>query len=265
MDDEIESAPRPIPIVSALAVRIRTAVIRMQPGRRVAMVGVVALFVGAAAGFGVGRSLPEDTVPAGSLSAPTLGVPVERTSDFELAFGREPPALLTSADLASIGEAATREVDVLAGRSAVPPLCGTSIGQPASAAAISFPARSFEIGTATVEEIIWSRRTEAEAAGILLTLVTQAQRCPEVSSILDGGLAVTTTGVEPGIGAQHATFNLVGRADGPVQDVVVVVLVQLGADLIEIALSSSDGVDAPGLDRRVERIAEAAAARVLAG
>lgn len=265
MDDEIESDPRPIPIVSALLVRIRTSATRMQPGRRAAIVGVVALFVGAAAGFGAARILPEDTDPALSVSPPTLGVTVDRAPDFEQVFGREPPALLSSADLSSIGEAAAREADVLAGRSAVPPLCGRSIGQPASAAAITFPARMFEIGGATMTEIIWSRRTEAEAAGILLTLVTQAQRCPAASTVYEDDLTVLTSGLQPGIGAQHARFDLIGPADGPVQDIVVVVLVQLGADLIEISLSPAEGVAAPGLDRRVERIAEAAAARVLAG
>lgn len=265
MDDEIESDPRPIPIVSALVGWLRTTVTRMQPGRRVAIVGVVALFVGAAAGFGAARLLPEDTDPARSVSPPTLGVTVDRAPDFELEFGREQPALLSSADLSSIGEAATREVDVVAGRSAVPALCGRSIAQPASAAAITFPARSFEIGGATMTEIIWSRRTEAEAAGILLTLVTQAQRCPAAATVREDDLTVLTSGLQPGIGARHAMFTLIGPADGPVQDVVVVVLVQLGADLIEIALSPAEGVDAPGLDRRVQRIAEAAAARVLAG
>ena len=174
--------------------------------------------------------------------------------------GRAPVPLLTPDDLAALGEQVTRQFDVLSGRSAIPPLCGTSIGQPGtSIGGPSFPSRTFLLPDGSISELVWSHPSDSQAAGALITLAAQAQRCPDASGELVGSMTVATSGLASGIGTQHAVFTftpLPVAADEPVAGFVTVLLVQLGADLIEVSFSST--VDVPTALRRIERLAQSA-------
>lgn len=184
--------------------------------------------------------------------SPLAGGPFDQT------YGRTQVPLLTPEDLAALGENVTRQFDVLTGRSAIPPLCGTSIGQPGTSNnGLSYPSRNFLVPDGSITELVWSHASDAQAAGALITLVAQAQRCPDASSELVGSTTVTTSGLVSGIGTQYAVFTftpLPVPADMPVAGFVTVILVQVGADLIEVSFSST--VEVPTALRRVERVAQ---------
>lgn len=229
----------------------------------------VGLVAGSISGYVVGQSNPRTM---GWIYGYSVGVESTAEGDFagsplDRSYGGEPVPLLTPEDLAALGEQVTRQFDVFSGRSAIPPLCGTSIGQPGTSnTGLSFPSRTFLLPDGSITELVWSHASDSLAAGALITLAAQAQRCPDASSDLVGSTTVTTSGLAPGIGTQHAVFTftpLPVPAGEPVAGFVTVILVQLGADLVEVSFSST--VDVTTALRRVERIAQSALTTIANG
>lgn len=254
-EDLIESAPR-----QESAWRRQIERLLRRPGTAAALV-VVGLVAGSVSGYLVGHSNPRTLsgiygyVPDFELFAdrPLAGSPYDP-------YGRGPIALLTPEDLTALGESVTRQFDVLSGRSAIPPLCGTSIGQPGTSPnSLGFPSRTFLVSGGSITELVWRQASDAAAAGSLITLAAQAQRCPDASSELVGSTTVASSGLSTGIGTQHAVFTFTPppvSAGEPVAGFVTVLLVQLGADLVELSFSST--IDVPTALRRIERIAQSA-------
>ncbi len=262
-EDLIESMPRP---PSAWQRRAQRLLRRPAAG---AMLLVLGLIAGSISGYIVGQSNPRTMsgIYGYSLDVEAQAEGRLPGSPFDQSLGGEPVPLLTPEDLTALGEQVTRQFDVLSGRSAIPSLCGTSIGQPGtSTTGLSVPSRTFLLPDGSITELVWSHASDAQAAGALITLATQAQRCPDASSALVGSTTVATSGLATGIGTQHAvfTFTPLPVSDGePVAGFVTVILVQLGADLVEVSFSST--VDVPTALRRVERIAQSALTMIANG
>ncbi len=262
-EDLIESPPRP-----ASAWQRRVAPLLRRPAAGAALL-VIGLIAGSVSGYVVGQS---NRYTTSGIYGYSLGVESQAEgrlpgSPFDQGLDDEPKPLLTPEDLTALGEQVTRQFDVLSGRSAIPSLCGTSIGQPGtSATKWSFPSRTFLLPDGSITELVWSHPSDAQAAGALITLAAQAQRCPDVTSWLVGSTTVATSGLATGIGTQHAvfTFTPLPVANGePVAGFVTVILVQLGADLVEVSFSST--VEVPTALRRVERVAQSALTMIANG
>ena len=254
-EDLIESVASPKP-----AWRLRLEGALHHPTAAAALL-VLGLVAGAAGGFVVGHSNPRELAGAGYVyiigSYPAEQGPLELKA-FEQTYGRTPPPALAPEDLAAIGERVTSYFTVLSARSAIPVMCGTSIGQPGSANSLdlSYPAVIFRVDGGEISQLSWPRADETVASAALHTLVFQAQQCPEVPEFQ---ARIGTSGVRTGIGDEYAVFTrspaVPGQGDA---DVVPAVLVRVGADLIEIAFTS--GPDAsPDAEARCLRVALAAA------
>jgi hypothetical protein len=259
-DDLIESAPlRPPSALRRWAQRIlgRPAV-----GAALLVIGLIA---GSLSGYILGQQNPPEL---GGIYAYFRGFeqfPVSPLTEASVdpAYGRTPIPTLTAEDLAALGENVTRQFSVLSGRSAIPVLCATSVGQPGSTSepGTGYPSTVFQVRGAEITQLIWSHPDAAAASGALRTLISQAVACPDVPNL---EMRVTTSGQRYGIGDEYAFFYrrpLV--ADSPEATYAVVVLVRVGADLIEIALANEDAI---GVDEgRCYRVAEVAARRAAGG
>lgn len=252
-DDLIESADKP---PTALQHRLRHA-LRRPAGA--ALLLVLGLIAGSIGGYLVGQnnsqvlsgihgySLTFEQFPAG----PSVGSPFGPT------YGREPIEMLTADDLAALGENVSREVSIVSAQSSIPVLCGTSVGQPGTDyLGLSSRAVFFGVEDGDITQLIWPQADDAAASGTLHTLVFQAQLCPEVPNYQ---ARVTSRGVLSGIGDEYVIFSrepINPDAQGGLHSTTV--LVRVGADLIEIAVTHVDRA-VPDAEARCIRFAAAAA------
>ncbi|MDQ3476604.1 MAG: hypothetical protein M3492_09830 [Actinomycetota bacterium] len=227
---------------------------------------VVGLLVGSAAGYVVGHSNPRVLSGIYGYSTAWESFTPLAGSPFDQTYGRPPIPMLTPDDLAALGEVVTRQFSVLSARSAIPVLCGTPTGQPGStSAATDAPSTVFSVQGGEVTELVWMHPDANAASGALRTLVFQAWQC---SDIPEFGIRVTTSGLRYGIGDEYAFFyreplNTVSDATLPVAMDAIVVLVRVGSDLIEIAMSAAEpaGVN----EGRCYAVAEVAVRNALGG
>ena len=261
-DDLIESADKP---PTALQHRLRHA-LRRPAGAAVLL--VLGLVAGSIGGYLVGQNNSQvlSGIHGYSLGFGTFSGSPLADSPFDQTYGRNPLPMLTSEDLAALGENVTRQFSVLSARSAIPVLCGTSVGQPGStSAAGGTPSTDFVVQGAEISELVWMHPDATAASGTLRTLVLQASQCSEIP---DFGIRVTTSGLRYGIGEEYAFFyreplNTVSDATLPVAMDAIVVLVRLGSDLIEIAMTTAD---AAGVDEaRCYAVAEVAVRKAVGG
>lgn len=259
-EDLIESASRP---KSAWWQRLGPMLPHPAAAAAILVVGLLAGLVG---GFVVGQGNP---ITLTSLGYAFVGPypPGERPLElkpFEQSYGRPPLPTLSQEDVAALGEDVTREYGVISARSAIPVMCGASLGQPGTPTYLDlrYPSTVFGVDGGEISELVWPQPDAPSASATLRSLVFQAQQCPEVPNFQT---SVVTGGVQSGIGDEYATFSQQPTVAGdPGALFASVVLVRLGADFIEIAFSS-DGLAVPDADARCLRVAEAAVDRASGG
>lgn len=259
-EDLIESAQR---AKSGFQRRVETA---LPHGAVVVALLVLGLVVGSLGGFAVGHSNQRTLTGLGYvfIGPFPLAEPSLELTPFEQAYGRSQLPSLTRADLVALGENVTRDYGVFSARSAIPIMCGTSVGQPGTPTYLDlrYPSTVFDVDGGEIRQLIWPQPDRASASGTLHTLVFQAQQCPEVPNFQT---SVVTDGVRTGIGDEYATFAQQPTVAGdPGTLFASVVLVRLGADLIEIAFTS-DGIAVDQAEDRCLRVAAAAVERASTG
>lgn len=239
-EDLIESAPRP---QSGFRRRAGAAL----HGRwGVVAVLIVGLVAGSVGGYLVGSNRPQ----LAGLGSPYFGFLPGTGFDYtELQFdenyGRPPLPTLTPADLVALGERVGAEVHILSAQSAVPVLCGTSLGQPGSTTlgqpdntAVEYPSTVFNVADGRVVELLWPHPDAEAASRTLHTLVFQAQLCPELP---DYQAMVRSSGVLTGLGDEYVVLDrepMNPDAQGAL--FATTALVRVGADLIEITVAAED-------------------------
>jgi len=252
-EDLIESAPRPR---SARRGRVEAAV-RHPAGA--AGILVLGLLAGSIAGFVVGHTNPQTLAGMGYFigSFPPEPQPLD-IKPFEQTYGRTPLPRLNTENLTTLGEVVTGEFSLLSARSAIPVMCGTSIGQPGSPNVldVSYPSTVFRVEGGQLSQLVWPLANATVASAALQVLTLQAQQCPDEPLLQT---TMTTSGVLDGIGDQYAIFSRrpinAGDEDGLF---ATAVMVRVGADLVEISLASY-GSPAPDAQYRVVQIATVAA------
>ncbi|MDQ4038421.1 MAG: hypothetical protein M3313_08750, partial [Actinomycetota bacterium] len=234
------------------------------------------LMLGLAAGFLVGIAYgPEKTAALGvdSVPGPDTGyIPIDPNGspleqDQPIIVLSPAPGSLTIEDLASVGETVLPRASALEGSSGLDGLCGIV----SSPEAVPFPqgpgvgygvlrSLAFRLVDATVRERI-GPDLDVLAASTLRGTVELARSCRNGE-----GLTVQTEGIAAGIGDEYATFRVsrLNPASGLVETSIVV-LVRVGGQLIEIALSPEGAVAVPDGMARALRIAGVAVSRMLAG
>lgn len=251
-EDVIESAPEPPSIVRARALLHQPAA--------AALLLVIGLIAGSIGGFVVGKGNPTTLAGLGYVylgSDSTEPDPLAQ-SPFEQTYGRSPLSSLTPADMLALGEKVQQEIGILSAQSAIPVMCGTSIGQPGtSPLGLSYAAVIYEVSGGELKELIWAQPDSTSASGTLQTLVYQAQICPDVPVWQS---RVSTSGVLTGIGDEYAVFTRTPAVSGTESVYTTVVLVRLGADLIEVSFVS-EIFPQPDAEERCLRAAAAAVAR----
>lgn len=274
-EDLIESEP-----VSARGTEMRRRLELLAPAsmsrRLVAGIVAATLVLGLAAGFLVGSVYgPDKTAALGADGAPgpdpgyipivPEGSPLEQ--DQRIIVLSPAPGSLTIEDLASVGETVLPLATALEVTSGLDGLCG-SVSSPE---AMPFPqgpgvgygvlgSLAFRTADATVRQRI-GPDLDVLAASTLRGTVELARSCGN-----SDGLTVQTEGVVNGIGDEYAIFT-VSRLN-PVSGLVetsIVVLVRVGGQLVEIALTPEGAVAVPDGLGRALRIAEVAVTRMLAG
>ncbi len=258
-EDLIESPPR------APSILQHAAELVLRHPSAAAMLLVLALTIASTGGFLLGQGNPRVLTGLGHLSTGTgfgdqgftafspgaLAVPFEQT------YGRTPPPSLTAEDLTALGENVTREFSVLSGRSVIPVLCDTSLGQPGAPnyLDVRYPATVFGVEAGQITQLFWPRADAAAASGTLQALVSQAQTCPDVAN---AQASVVTAGLLTGIGDEYAVFSrrptIVGSPDAVF---ATVALVRVGADIFEISFVS-DSAAVPDAHVRCLAVARAA-------
>lgn len=217
------------------------------------------------AGYVVGQSNPQvlGGIYGSSLGFEQIGNRPIADRRFDPNYGRGPIPSLTSEDLAALGENVTREFSVLSGQSAIPVLCGTGLGQPGTANDLdaSYPSTVFRVDGGKISQLIWPRADNVSASGTLQTLASQAQLCPAVPN---SEATITTSGVQTGLGDEYAVFDRSPTVSGPTVFFSTVVLVRVGADLIEVSFTS-DVIEIPDAEGRCLRAAAAAVQRATGG
>lgn len=155
-----------------------------------------------------------------------------------------------------------REISVLSAQSVIPVLCDTSIGQPGTPTYrdLRYPATVFRVDGGQITQLLWPRADVASASGTLHTLVLQAQQCPAVPN---SEATISTGGVQSGIGDEYAVFYRQPTRSGTDLLYATVVLVRVGADLIEVSFTSD--IDIPDAEARCLRAAAAAAQKATGG
>ncbi len=227
---------------------------------------VVGLLAGSVAGYIVGHSNPRvlsgiyGYSPTWESFIPLAGSPFDQT------YGGPPIPPLTLEDVAALGENVTRQFSVLSGRSAIPVICGTGVGRPGTSgdAGAGYPSTVFRVDGGELTELVWPLTDEAAASGALQTLAFQAQECPTVPN---SDATIATGGVLAGIGDEYAVFHRTPTVSGPTVpgaavSFATVVLVRVGADMIELSFTSA--IESPGAEARC-LAAAAAAVQVAAG
>lgn len=224
---------------------------------------VLGIIAGSVGGYIVGHSNPRTFAGLGYYIGMYLAAPSPPDLEpFEQSYGRVRPPMLEAEDLMAVGETVNRQFSVLSTRSALPVMCGTSLGQPGTPNHLDlrYPATVFGVNAAQVSELIWPRADAASASATLHTLVFQAQICPELAS-MQASIATEGVRTESGLGDEYALFTLLptvaGGLDAPF---ATVALVRVGADLIEIALTPN-AANVPETQARCLQIAAAAASR----
>lgn len=261
-EDLIESAPRRPPSPSPLRRWAQRILGRPAVGAALLVIGLAA---GSLSGYILGQQNPPELAGIYAYFRGFEQIPVSPRTEpsVDPAYGRTPIPTLTAEDLVALGEDVTRQFSVLSGRSAIPVLCATSVGQPGSTSEPStgYPSTVFQVRGAEITQLIWPHPDAAMASGALRTLVSQAASCPDVPNFQ---LRVTTSGQRYGIGDEYAFFYRQPlEDDSPEATYAIVVLVRVGADLIEIALTSEDAAGAD--EGRCYRVAEAAAGKAAGG
>lgn len=231
-EDLIESAPRP-----QSGFRRRAGAALHQRWGVAAML-IVGLVAGSVGGYLVGSNRPQ----LAGLGSPYFGFLPGTGFDYtELQFdenyGRPSLQTLSSQDLAALGERVTAEVHILSAQSAIPVLCGTSLGQPGIVEA-DYPSTVFTVSDGRITELVWPHPDAEAASRTLHTLVFQAQLCPELP---DHQAMVRSRGVLTGLGDEYVVFDREPMnldAQGGLH--ATTVLVRVGADLIEITVAAED-------------------------
>lgn len=258
-EDLIESAPRP---PSAWRRRSETPLGRPSGAMALLVVGVLAGSIG---GYIAGQGIPRTLSGLGY-----LGISMDVGDQAVLGLGavaqavaRPPPPTLASDDLIELGENVTRQFSVLSGQSAIPVLCETSIGQPGTSdpVDVDYPSTVFLVDGGQFSQLIWPRVDATAAGRTLHTLVFQAQLCPDLPN---SQATVRTSGVLTGIGDEYVVFHREPTMAAPRILVATVVLVRVGADLIEISFAA-DGAVPEDAEVRCLRVAEAAVREAVGG
>lgn len=251
-EDLIESARAPRTALRRAADHI------LQRPAAVAMLVAGALIVGSTAGFLVGQGNPQ-VLSGISISGPAaLGVEQTLGSLGIAPFG--PPGsgaslpVLSPEDLTALGEVVSRQFQIQSGQSSIPALCETTVGQPGYSRDNRYPSTIFRVDGGKITQLIWPRANETAASGTLQTLVSQAKLCPGVPY---SNATIVTAGVQTGIGDEYAVFHYRPTISGPSVFFATVVLVRVGADLIEVSFTS-DIVERADAEARCLRAAAAA-------
>ncbi len=245
-EDLIESTSRPR---SASRRQAEAALHHRSVAAALLALGLVAGSIG---GYLVGHNDPRTLAAVGFLSS---FVPFEQT------YGRPPLATLTSEDLSAIGEKVDRQLRVSSAQSAIPVLCGTGMGQPGTPSffGLSYPAIVFGVVGGQLTELVWPQVDEATASGVLRTLVTLAQGCPEIPQLQ---ATIATGGLLSGIGDEYAVFTRRPTSADQAAFTTTAALVRVGADVIEISFAA-DGTAVVDPESRCLQVA-ATAVRVAA-
>jgi len=255
-EDLIESVSRPKP-----AWRLQVDKVIRGP-RAVGVLLVCGLVVGALSGYLVGHNNPR-VLDGISVPSPGLEAFVEfqqGAPDVD-AYGPPPMTTLTTEDVAALGENVTRQVTVLMGRSVIPTLCRTSVGQPGynNVAGPAYSSIAFNVDGGRITQLVWPRTDEVQATATLQTLDLQARLCPTVA---DSSVTMVTDGVQTGIGDEYAVFHTRPTSSEPSALFATAVLVRVGSDLIEVSFTSAS--ESPSAEARC-LAAAAAAVRVATG
>ncbi len=181
-----------------------------------------------------------------------------------VAFGA---GLLTFQDLLTVGETALSGRYGMADASGLDGLCGMasrpdSVPKPPAPGVeyTVFGSASYVLAGATLTQRV-GPDLDVLAASTLRGTVELAQSCSD-----GGDVTVRTDGIQTGIGDEYAVFS-VDRVDPTTGEIKtsIVVLVRVGARLIELTLTSESSAEVPDGLARALRIAELAVTRMLAG
>lgn len=249
-EDLIESAPGP---QSALQLWARRLLAR--PAVVTALV-VSGLIASSLTGYALGRNNPETLAGIYGYSRGWEAFTPDSAfagSPFDPTYRPTPIPSLTVEDLAALGENVSRQFTVLSGQSAIPVLCGASLGQ-AGTSDTAYPSTVFRVDGGKITQLVWPHADVLAASGTLRTLVFQAQQCPGVPN---SDATIVTGGVQAGIGDEYAVFYRRPTVSGPTVFFATVALVRVGADLIEVSFTS-DIIDIPDAEARCLRAATAA-------
>lgn len=272
-EDMIESKPK-----SGHGTEMRRRLALLVPasmGRRlVAGIAAATLVLGLVAGFLVGSVyVPEQTAALGvdAVPGPDAGyipiVPGDSVlahEDGVIVFTTV-SEFLTTDDLQDAGEtpasAGAMSVDFTSGLDG---LCGNEPSpgrEPVPAPRVNpIATTSYRLSGATLTEHI-GPDLGVLAASTLRGTVELVGSCGN-----GDGLTVQTDGIEAGIGDEYVVFTVVRSDRDPgVVETSVVVLVRVGGQLVEIALTPDGAGEVPDGFNRALRIAEVAVARMLAG
>lgn len=257
--DLIESAPRPKSIL-----RYRFEAALRHPTGAVAVL-VVGLLIGSSAGLALAYNNPRTLAGLGYFWAPYPEEAQElKLQPFEQTYGRPQPPILTQAEVAGIEQGVTGEFSVLSARSSIPVLCGIPIGQPGTPTILDlhYSSTVFRLSDSALTQLVWPLADETSASAALHTLALQAQMCPDEPLFLT---TIVTTGVLEGLGDEYAVFSRQPTLAATAEPFfATTVLTRVGADLIEIALTST-AAPVPDAQARCMRLAEAAVAKALGG
>lgn len=240
-EDLIESAPQP---QSVLRRRAEGTLRHPIAGAALLVLGLIAGSIG---GYVVGHNNVRPLAAVGFFVD---------SEPFEQTYGRQPLPTLTSKDLSAIGEEIDRELSIQNAQSAIPVLCGTGSGQPGTSdyLGLSYPATVFGVDGGQLIELVWPQVDEAAASGVLRTLVSQAQGCPDIPDLR---ATIATGGLLLGIGDEYAVFTRRPTAADQATFTTTAALVRVGADLIEISFTA-DGTALVEPESRCLQVATAA-------
>lgn len=234
-EDLIESAPQPQSVL-----RRRAEGTLRHPIAAAALL-VLGLIAGSIGGYVVGHNNVRPLAAVGFFVD---------SEPFEQTYGRQPLPTLTSKDLSAIGEEVNRELSIQSAQSAIPVLCGTGF----SFFGLSYPGTVFGVDGGQLMQLVWPQVDEAAASGVLRTLVSQAQGCPDIPDLR---ATIATGGLLLGIGDEYAVFTRRPTAADQATFTTTAALVRVGADLIEISFAA-DGTAPVEPESRCLQVATAA-------
>ncbi len=275
-DEDLIESEAPSSATTTLRRRLEGLVPPMVGRKVVGGIAAAALVLGLAAGLVVGNNFGTEKEaarqaqegggpPGGYIPIVPDGSPLEEDGVVVLSLSG---ALLTQQDLAGVGETTAlggSYGSVVSAES--DELCGLS----SSAEPVPFPpgagveytvfdSVSFVLAGASLTERI-GPDLDVLSASTLRARIELARNCSSST-----GLAVSTEGVQTGIGDEYAVFTVerTDPASGSIQRSILV-LVRVGSQLVELTLSAAGGTEVPDGLARALRIAEAAVMRMQAG